>query len=181
MNLGKLLYRKYLRVSTSNGNDRSTLPFQITLGHNEVIQLRRVVFYIENRENTIDVSVARILAAISSSDLDVESSVEDLTFVQRFMDRNDLIVTHSFHFSKETTIHDLAADMTVWDFEEGMLLLPRSPSAILMTEINTGNDNYSLGCTIYYQKLKVSAHEMLMLMKKYKSFKAQTIPRVIDE
>lgn len=181
MNLNKLLYSKSLEINASNGDDRSDRPFRISLSKNQAIQIRRVVFDIYNDNATKNAGQRNVLAAISCSDLKNQSDVADTSSYEAFQDRQDIVVSQILQDRVATAVGIFYGPSYQHDFEEGEIVLPRSPSGILFTFDNAGNDNYGAFITIYYQKVKVSNDELTKLFMKYPSRKGAQPARVIDE
>lgn len=172
--------RRGTTLSVTSSGNRSTTSFRISMGPEEVIELRRVQFnlYCVDVTPTLDV-FKRWMAALSSADLGDEATVADTSSPQGFYDRNDLFV-----FTQETqTIITDANGLTPGHHDEmefdPPVVLPRSPSLVLLNQL--GTDAVLINAVVYYTKRKASRDEIVQLMKRYKSIKPATVPRVIDE
>lgn len=174
-----MLYNKTIVLQTSGASDRSDVPFRLTLGHMEVIQIRRVEFSVRNTGQYTGGSHVYGLA-LSSADLEpVSDAVFNISF-DAFCNRHDIIVCEYLSRSVITRVGFVDEPTLSRIFDPGEMVLPRSPSGILYAATLPADDPLEAVIQIYYQKMRVSQADILNLMKIHKSIKPATVPRVID-
>jgi len=173
--------RKGLVVAASAANERSTTSFKVSLGPQEVMELRRVTFSLYSSDPSPTVAFHRTMAALSSADLEVETNLSIAAAIgtpRAVFARPDL-----FLFS-QASMRVLDATGVVKGFYETVYLdppivLPRTPSLVFYNQNSA--DAQVVDCVIYYTKRIANRDEIIKLMKQYKSIKPASVPRVIDE
>ena len=179
MSLDKIIYNKSILLLSTNAQARTDVPFRLTLGHDEAVQIRRVNFSVRNTDEYNAGSHVYGMA-LSSADLE---PVQDVAFTDtfaQFFNRHDVQVSEYIARLVITRVGFVDEFTRSRDFAPGELVLPRSPSGILYAATKPAADDLEAIITIYYQRLKVNQANMLTLMKIYKSIKPASIPRVID-
>ncbi len=178
----QLLYNRSVQADIASNDLRSQVPFRLSLASNEVIQIRRVVFFKANQDEYAGIGKFHYMVGLSSADLAIVTDTADTDTAVDFSNRHDIVLSHHFEGYALTPAALVEFENPVmYDFEPGQILLPRSPTLVMVNQVDPSDDDTEVLCTIYYNKLVMSQNDILILMKIYKSIKAATIPRVIDE
>ncbi len=174
------LYRKSLEIVVNAEDDRSDLPYGVSLGWDEVMVVRKWYGHMFIEDATPDAGFNDTHVALSQAVLAAVEDAADTGSTQKFFDRNDLLVISDFAPTVANSTGYFFGQQFNFDFEEGMLVLPRSPSLVLFNQQASASSRINCSAHLLYQKKRVSKKELAMFMKQYKSIRLQTPPRVID-
>ena len=173
-------------LNAFSSNTLITKSAKIAVGYNQVIKINRLEYTIANNSNPpTDNQVLRMAFGLAHSDLPEVQAAHGLgSNLEDFPDkRNDIVDWHNYIFQIDgaaVTPHDTFKRYVV-DFKEP-LVLPRSPSLIIIVQNNGGADQMWVTCGIHYEKEQVSSKVISQLLKLYQqsTARAQRPARVID-
>ncbi len=172
-----IIYRASRDLRTTSGSDRSQRKFDLGIGHSEVIELLMAVFTFH--PTTVLTGFNELVAGISSNDFDEATDAVDASTVNQFYERNDIIVAQPHGDVLISGVGSWNGQNYQQPFWDSPIVFPRVPTFVVLHA--SGADAFSIHCTIYFHKRKVTKEQLMMWMKMRRNIRAQQPARIIDE